>query len=98
MIIRTLAVTLRKVHLVQAPGEFALLDLLQEVGVAEPLGELDAAVAARRRRRLGDASQQRRRGRLRSLGEGVRDRVGLRHVKVDRPIVLVELLLMVMMR
>lgn len=38
---------LREVHLTETPGELALLDLLREVTVAEPLGEFDAAVVAR---------------------------------------------------
>lgn len=82
-----MTLTLREVHLVQTPRELALLDLLREVGVPKSLGELDAAIVTARLCR----PQQRRRGGFRSLGEGVRDRIGLRHVKVDRPIILVRL-------
>lgn len=79
---------LRKMHLIETSGELSLLDFLRKVGVAEPLGELDAAVTARGFSR----SQQRRGDGFRSFGEGIRDRVGLRHIKVNRPVVLVELL------
>lgn len=44
----TLTLILREVHLVQTPRELALLDLLREIGVTEPLGEFDAAIVAAR--------------------------------------------------
>lgn len=85
---RTLALALDEVDLAQAPRELALLDLLREVRVAEPLGELDATVAAARR--FARPEQRRRPG---SPRERVRDSVGLRYVKVNRPVVLMEMML-----
>lgn len=84
MMINTLSLALDKVHLAEASRELALLDLLREVAVAEPLGKLDATVAPR------FAWPQQRRW-PRSLGERVRDSIGLCYVKVNRPIVFMEM-------
>lgn len=83
----TWPLALDEVHLAEAPRELALLDLLREVRVAEPLGEFDAAVAPRRFAR----AEQRRR--LRPPGERIRDSVRLGYVKVNRPIVFMEVVL-----
>lgn len=71
-------------HLAEASRELSLLDLLREVAVAEPLGELDATVAPR-------FSWPEQRRRPRSFRERVRDGIGLRYVKVNRPIVFMEM-------
>ena len=83
-----LALALDEVHLAQAPRELALLDLLREVGVAELLGELDATVAPRRL--FTGPEEGRRPGPPR---ERVRDSVGLGYVKVNRPVVLMKVML-----
>lgn len=75
---------LDEVHLAEASRELALLNLLREVAVAEPLGKLDATVAPRFAR-----SQQRRRPR--PFRERVRDSIGLCYVKVNRPVVFMEM-------
>ena len=82
--VNTLPLALDEVHLAEASRELALLNLLREVAVAEPLGKLDATVAPRFAR-----PQQRRRPR--PFRERVRDSVGLRYVKVNRPVVFMEM-------
>lgn len=73
--------------MVEALGELPLFDFLRELGVAQFFRKLDPTVA------LGNFLLEllQRRG-PRSLGKGVRYGVGLRYVKVDGPVVLMDLL------
>lgn len=86
---RTLPLVLDEMHLVQTPRELAPLHLLREIVVGEPLGEFHATVAVAR---LFPGPRQRRRSR--PLGERIRDGIRLGYVKVNRPIVFMEMRLL----
>lgn len=85
MKISTLPLPLHELHLAEAPRELALLDLLREVTVGQSLGELDATIAT------WWFARPHQRRRPRPLGERIRYSIGLRYVKVNRPVVFMEI-------
>lgn len=75
-----LSLILDEVHLAEAPRKLALLDLLRKVLI---FGEFYST--------RFPGPEERRGGRSRSLGKGIRYGVWLGYVKVNRPVILMEM-------